>query len=95
MTELLATADRDVLPAMWHEPFGRVVIESMAAGVPVIASNRGGIPGDSGGKLVEIPGRIPDDADSMAAAITKFGDWRANEPDLGKLCRSYVAAKLT
>uniref|UniRef100_A0A7C5V0B9 Glycosyltransferase family 1 protein n=1 Tax=Caldicellulosiruptor owensensis TaxID=55205 RepID=A0A7C5V0B9_9FIRM len=32
-----------VFPSIWKEPFGRVAIEAMAAGKPVIASNRGGI----------------------------------------------------
>jgi glycosyltransferase involved in cell wall biosynthesis len=36
----------DVLavPSLWHEPFGRVAIEAMAWGIPVIASLRGGLP---------------------------------------------------
>jgi glycosyltransferase involved in cell wall biosynthesis len=36
----------DVLavPSLWHEPFGRVAIEAMAWGIPVIASRRGGLP---------------------------------------------------
>lgn len=33
-----------VVPSLWHEPMGRVVIEASSFGVPVIASNRGGIP---------------------------------------------------
>lgn len=36
----------DVLlaPSIWHEPFGRITIEAFAHGVPVIATNRGGLP---------------------------------------------------
>ncbi|MBN2656116.1 MAG: glycosyltransferase family 4 protein [Spirochaetales bacterium] len=30
--------------SQWHEPLGRVVLESFSYGVPVIGSNRGGIP---------------------------------------------------
>jgi glycosyltransferase involved in cell wall biosynthesis len=33
-----------VVPSLWHEPFGRVVIEANSFGVPAIVSNRGGLP---------------------------------------------------
>ncbi len=33
-----------VVPSKWHEPMGRVVIEAYSYGIPVIGSNRGGIP---------------------------------------------------
>lgn len=33
-----------ILPAQWHEPFGRVVVEAFSYGVPVIGARRGGIP---------------------------------------------------
>lgn len=37
-------ADVLIIPSIWEEPFGRVVIEGNSHGLPVIASNRGGIP---------------------------------------------------
>jgi glycosyltransferase involved in cell wall biosynthesis len=39
-------ADVDVLivPSLWHEPMGRVVVEAYAAGIPVLAARRGGLP---------------------------------------------------
>lgn len=37
-------ADVLVVPSLWEEPFGRIVIEGAQYGVPTIGSNRGGIP---------------------------------------------------
>ncbi|MGG6440156.1 glycosyltransferase family 4 protein [Saccharococcus caldoxylosilyticus] len=42
--KLMAQIDLTVVPSIWEEPFGRVIIESYAQGTPVIASNVGGIP---------------------------------------------------
>lgn len=36
-------ADIVVFPSLWHEPFGRISLEAMAAGKPVIGSKVGGI----------------------------------------------------
>ena len=33
-----------IVPSLWNEPFGRIVIEANSYGIPVLASNRGGIP---------------------------------------------------
>jgi len=41
---LLGGALALVIPLRWHEPFGLVVVESMAAGTPVIAWRMGAIP---------------------------------------------------
>ncbi len=92
VSDLLGVADVTVLPALWEEPFGRVVIESMAAGVPVIASRRGGIPeilsGDYSRMLIE-----PTDIEAFAATLRSIGDWRMDEPTLGELCRSHVRSE--
>ena len=40
----LTGTDLVVLPSIWQEPFGRVLIEAMAAGIPPIGSDIGGIP---------------------------------------------------
>ena len=58
-----------IVPSVWAEPFGLVVIEAMRAGKPVVASRVGGIPEiiDHGetGWLVE-----PDDPEELASAIS-------------------------
>lgn len=40
----LSEVDVLVVPSLWNEPSGMVIIEAFAQGVPVIGSNRGGIP---------------------------------------------------
>jgi glycosyltransferase involved in cell wall biosynthesis len=60
-----------LVPSVWAEPFGIVVIEAMAGETPVIASRIGGIPeivvdGESG--LLVPPG----DANALAAAMARL-----------------------
>jgi glycosyltransferase involved in cell wall biosynthesis len=42
--ELLQDARVTLFPIDWEEPFGLVMIESMACGTPVVATNRGAVP---------------------------------------------------
>ena len=44
MADYLKLADAAVIPSTWEEPFGLTVVEGMAAGLPIITTNRGGIP---------------------------------------------------
>jgi L-malate glycosyltransferase len=67
--ELLAAADVALVPS-WEEPFGRVAIEAMAMGIPVLATDRGGpaeILAEGGGIL--LPAREPE---RWAAAILRL-----------------------
>jgi glycosyltransferase involved in cell wall biosynthesis len=64
--ELLQNARATLFPIDWEEPFGLVMIESMACGTPVIATRRGSVP-----EVVEHgrTGIIVDDYAEMADAI--------------------------
>lgn len=43
-TEFLGNAKALIMPIVWCEPFGLVMIEAMACGTPVIAYNKGSVP---------------------------------------------------
>ena len=42
--DYLKLADVAVIPSTWNDPFPTTVLEGMAAGLPIITTNRGGIP---------------------------------------------------
>jgi glycosyltransferase involved in cell wall biosynthesis len=68
----MARAIALVLPSIWYETFGLVLIEAFAAGMPVIASRIGGIPDlveDGKTGLLVQPGDAADLADKMQWAL--------------------------
>lgn len=58
-----------VVPSIWDEPFGIVALEGMARGVPVVASQAGGL-----GEIAEAGGvRVPrDDPRALADALHRL-----------------------
>jgi glycosyltransferase involved in cell wall biosynthesis len=60
---LLARVSALLFPIQWPEPFGLVMVEAMACGTPVIATNRGSVP-----EVVEdgVSGFIRDGVDQLA-----------------------------
>jgi glycosyltransferase involved in cell wall biosynthesis len=62
----LAGARAMIFPIDWPEPFGLVMIESLAAGTPVVALRRGSVP-----EILEHgrSGWICDDVDAMVAGV--------------------------
>lgn len=77
MKSLYATTKLLLVPSMWEEAWGRVVNEAQVSGIPVIASNRGGLPESVGnGGII-----IPYDAD--------FTEWDNNLNELWSNTETY------
>ncbi len=55
----------------WLEQFGRVVVESQASGIPVVASASGALPDVVGAEGLLVP---PNDADALHDALSRFLD---------------------
>jgi glycosyltransferase involved in cell wall biosynthesis len=68
-----------VVPSVWHEPMGQVAIEAMLAGVPVVASDVGGLREvvQHGASGLRVP---PGDPSALAAALDKL----LNDPEQRK-----------
>uniref|UniRef100_A0A914IC08 Glycosyltransferase n=1 Tax=Globodera rostochiensis TaxID=31243 RepID=A0A914IC08_GLORO len=68
--ELLGNALAFIFPSSWAEPFGVVMIESMACGTPVIARNRGSVP-----EIIEpgVSGLLFQTIEEGVEAVNKIG----------------------
>ena len=44
MPDYLQLADIAVIPSVWDDPFPTTVLEAQSIGLPIITTNRGGIP---------------------------------------------------
>jgi glycosyltransferase involved in cell wall biosynthesis len=84
--ELLQDARATLFPIEWEEPFGLVMIESMACGTPVIATRWGAVP-----EVIEdgVSGIIVDSYRDIPGALE-----RADRLDPAEL-RSYVERRFS
>jgi glycosyltransferase involved in cell wall biosynthesis len=88
---LFSAADVSVLPSLWSEPFGRVVIESMACETPAIGSCAGGIGEILTGEFAQWLFQ-PGDAASLVAALTMAADRVRSDAGIGERARAHVQA---
>lgn len=89
---MMHAADVLVLPSVWEEPFGRVIIETMATGRPVVASDCGGIPEILDGRFAQF--LFPrGDEKSLAGRLGALSRWRKERPELADQCVDHVAAR--
>ncbi len=84
-----------VCPSVWNEPFGMVVVEAMASGVPVIAFDQGGpaeiITHGVDGWLVP----PAESTQGLAAALAHLLDDRATAQAMGRAARAAVESRWT
>jgi glycosyltransferase involved in cell wall biosynthesis len=68
---LLGDASALIMPLRWQEPFGLVVVESLAAGTPVIAWRMGAMP-----EILEdnVTGFLVDDVPAAVRSIRRIGE---------------------
>ncbi|MBL8164556.1 MAG: glycosyltransferase family 4 protein, partial [Anaerolineae bacterium] len=90
--ELDALALPSLTRPNWKEQFGRVLIEAMASGVPVIGSDSGAIPGIIGDAGIVVP---EGDAEALAGALCKLRDDAACRERLAASGRAHVLAHFT
>jgi len=77
------SAAATLFPSDWPEPFGLVMIESMAAGTPVIALRRGSVPE----VIIDgVTGFVCDDVDAMVDAVRRIDEIDPHE------CRRHAAS---
>ncbi len=70
--QLISNSTAIIVPSVWHEPAGFVLLEGMASAKPIIASRVGGIPEviEDGINGILVP---PGDVTSLIRAITRLG----------------------
>lgn len=76
LNEVMANARALVVPSIWFETSGRVIMEAAATGVPVVASRIGGIPEavDDGRSGILV---APRDAEALGDALARLTEERA------------------
>jgi glycosyltransferase involved in cell wall biosynthesis len=79
LAQLRSSAAVVLAPSRWEEPCPYAVLDSLAAGVPVLASDRGGLPELVGGDAA----LDPDDVDAWTARLRELLASRARREQLG------------
>ena len=72
MPAYLNVADAAVIPSIWDDPFPTTVLEAQAMSLPVIVSNRGGIPEEVGAKNAIVVPTDPSFVEQLKDAIVSL-----------------------
>jgi len=94
ITTLHSMSDVGLLPSQYREGLGMALIEAMAAGLPVIGTNLGGIPeviADGENGILVPPARV----DHLANALKRLANDREARLRMGRRSRQIYEAKFT
>ena len=98
-----SAADLVIVPSTHEEGFGRVILESLACGTPVVAAKRGAIPeamNESVGKLIKVTPKTikdvvehfyknPDKLKKLSVNARKFAEKKYSEKNVEKIIEAY------
>jgi glycosyltransferase involved in cell wall biosynthesis len=88
----LHASDVVAFPTQLPEAFGRVVLEGMTSGRPVVASRIGAVPEVLSGEMARLL-VTPRSPEELAGRLLAVLGWRRDEPGLGQACRDHVARR--
>jgi glycosyltransferase involved in cell wall biosynthesis len=91
---LYQASDVNVLPSIWHEPCSLGLFESLACGVPKVASRMGGNPEiltEEFAHYLFEPGNEQD----LANCLDRVINWKEKDPTLGTRCRQHILDHFT
>lgn len=94
VSALVAASDAVILPSRFDEPFGLIVLETLASGVPIVASAAGGIPEILTGPLATNLVASGDPSE-YAQRLRGLRDWRSADPELGRRGRQHVVSNFS
>ncbi|OLS41092.1 glycosyltransferase family 4 protein [Bacillus sp. MRMR6] len=91
LPEIYSIADINVVPSLWEEPAGLVLLEAMATSSPLITTNVGGIPEYVNGDCSILIDRDENIVESLRMAIEKLVLDKGLRQNMGREGRKNVA----
>ncbi len=91
VVDYLHASDVVVVPSLAPEAFGRVALEALASGRPVVATRSGALGEILSGAMSRFLVEAGDAAE-LARRVTSLLEWRTREPSLGEACHAWAEA---
>lgn len=87
LSDYYSLANTLIIPSTHDEGFGRVILEALSCGIPIIGSNRGGIPeaiNKDVGILIDVT------PEAIKESINEIKDFIKKKNDISKICRDFA-----